>query len=250
MDGTIAPIRPRPEEVGLSPSMRSAVEALVPRAALVAFVSGRALADLEGIVAMPGCAYAGNHGMEVRGVDGVRQVADEVRPHLAAVVAFANDVDTGPLERAGAWMENKGVTLTFHYRTAADQGVALAFLEEEIVPRAEGAGLRVTHGRKVVEVRPPVDVNKGTAVRQLVAPSGCRVAAYVGDDVTDVDAWSALRELAREGVIERAAAIAVVGHETSEAVRREADLTVDGVEGALDLVRWFGAADHSSANVD
>jgi trehalose 6-phosphate phosphatase len=239
LDGTVAPIRPRPEEVGLSPAMRAAIGALPARAGFVAFVSGRALADLERIVAMPGCAFAGNHGMEIRGADGVVEVAESVRPHLDAVAAFARKVDEERLASAGTWLEDKGVTLSFHYRTAPDQLVARNFLDDEIAPRAEAAGLRVTHGRKVMEVRPPVEVNKGTAVRQLVSRSGCVRAVYFGDDVTDVDAWTALRELAGAGVLEAAAAVAVVGHETSDAVRHQADVTVNGVEEALDLVRWL-----------
>jgi trehalose 6-phosphate phosphatase len=239
LDGTLAAIRPRPEEVGLSPAMRAALAALPAKAGFVAFVSGRALVDLERIVAMPGCAFAGNHGMEIRGADGVVEVAESVRPHLDAVAAFAGRVDTERLENAGTWMEDKGVTLSFHYRTAPDQTAARTFLDNEVAPRAEAAGLRVTHGRKVMEVRPPVDVNKGTAVRRLVSRSACARAVYFGDDVTDVDAWTALRELAGAGELEAAAAVAVVGHETSNAVRHQADVTVNGVEEALDLVRWL-----------
>jgi trehalose 6-phosphate phosphatase len=250
LDGTIAPIRPLPDQVALSPAMKDGLAALVDRAGLVAFVSGRALADLEGIVALSGCAYVGNHGMEIRRPDGARDVAESARPWLTTIERFANAVDAERLEQAGAWMEDKGVTLSFHYRTAPDQSVARAYLEAEIVPVAEAEGLRVTHGRKVVEVRPPVEVNKGTAVRQLVTTSPCALATYLGDDVTDVDAWVALRSLAEAGALQAAVSVAVVGHETSGAVSREADVTIHGVEGALDLVCWLaGGSDHPDAGV-
>jgi trehalose 6-phosphate phosphatase len=240
LDGTIAAIRPRPEEVSLSPQMRAGVAALVHTAGFVGFVSGRSLVDLEAIVSLPGCAYAGNHGMEIRLPGGDSEVVPEVRPHLDALRAFAQSVDTERLAAAGAWLEDKGITLSVHYRTAPDQGVARAAIDAQIVPRAEAAGLRVTSGRKVVEVRPAVSVHKGTAVRHLATTSGCRLGAYLGDDVTDVEAWIALRELEAEGTIDYAASIAVVGHETSDSVREQADVELTGVDGALDLVRWLG----------
>lgn len=250
LDGTVAPIRPLPDQVVLSPAMRADIGALVGPAGLVAFVSGRALTDLERIVALPGCAYVGNHGMEIRRSDGAREVAEPARPWLAAIERFAGGVDAERLGRTGAWMEDKGVTLSFHYRTAPDQSVAQAYLDAEIVPLAQEAGLRVTHGRKVVEVRPPVDVNKGTAVRHLVATSSCAMAAYFGDDVTDVDAWTALHAMADAGALRTAVSVAVIGHETSTAVSQKADVTVHGVEGALELIRWLaGDARHPDAGV-
>jgi trehalose 6-phosphate phosphatase len=243
LDGTIAPIRPRPEDVVLTPEARAALESLLSRACLVGLVSGRALADLERIVGVAGCAYAGNHGMEIRRPDGSREVAGPAEPHLATVQAFARAVDDDRLSAAGAWLEDKGVTLSFHFRTAPDQVAAERFLDAEIVPQAEAAGLRVTRGRKVVEVRPPIEVNKGTAVREIVRGSGCRLAVYLGDDTTDLDAWAALRGLAAEGAIERSAAIAVVGDETPDAVRGAADVTLNGVDGALQLLLWLAGED-------
>lgn len=251
LDGTVAAIRPLPDQVVLSPAMRNGVRALADRAGLVAFVSGRALADLERIVALPGCAYVGNHGMEIRRPDGAREVAEPARPWLTTIERFANAVDAGRLGHTGAWMEDKGVTLSFHYRTAADQSVAQAYLEAEIIPVAQAAGLRVTHGRKVVEVRPPVEVNKGTAVRQLIAASPCTMATYLGDDLTDVDAWTALSALADTGALQTVVSVAVVGHETSSAVSQRADVTVSGVDGALDLVQWLGGEmDHPGAGAE
>jgi trehalose 6-phosphate phosphatase len=248
LDGTIAPIRPRPEDVALSPRVRAALVSLLSRACLVGLVSGRALADLERIVGVAGCAYAGNHGMEIRRPDGSREVAGPVEPHLGTVEAFARAVDADRLAAAGAWLEDKGVTLSFHFRTAPDQEAAERFLDAEIVPRAEAAGLRVTRGRKVVEVRPPVAVDKGTAVREIVEGSGCRLATYLGDDTTDLDAWAALRDLAAEGRIEHSAAIAIVGDETPDAVRDAADVAVNGVEGALELLLWMAGEDgHASS---
>jgi trehalose 6-phosphate phosphatase len=242
LDGTLAPIRPRPEDVVLSPDVRRAVAELRGRAQLVGLVSGRALEDLERIVGLPGCAYAGNHGLEIRRPDGRREVVAEVRPFIACIAEFAARWGPEQLDPYGVRLENKGVTLSFHYRTAPDARRAQDFLDREVAPAARAAGLRVTQGRKVVEVRPPVAVNKGTAVRELVAGSGCRAAAYLGDDVTDLDAWAALRAMARDGAVDFAVAVAVVDDETPQAVAAAADVALPGTVAVLDLLRWLAAS--------
>ena len=242
LDGTLAPIRDRPEEVTLPPDARGAIEALRERACLVGLVSGRALADLERIAAIEGVAYAGNHGLEIRHRGGASQVASIVRPHLPAVAAFRAHFEARELAREGVWLEDKGVTLTFHYRTAPDPVAAAAFLASRVAAAAESAGLRPTLGRMVMEVRPPIEIDKGTAVRELLQGSGCRLALYAGDDLTDVDAWRALRELCDEGVLQDAVAVGVVSDETPEAVRDSADLTVDGTGEMATLLAWLAAA--------
>jgi trehalose 6-phosphate phosphatase len=93
---------------------------------------------------------------------------------------------------------------------------------------AERHGLRVSPGRMIVELRPALAVNKGTAIRDLVADLGLRGAVFFGDDVTDVDGFLALRALREEGTA-ATACIAVLGPETPEAVVAAADLSVAGV---------------------
>ena len=88
-----------------------------------------------------------------------------------------------------------------------------------------------TTGREVLEVRPPVRVDKGTAVTQLLAGAGARAALYVGDDRTDADAWRALRALRDAGALDHAVALAVASAEVPAEVREAADAEVDGPAG-------------------
>jgi len=212
VDGTLAPIVDRPEDAAVPPATRTELERLSSRYALVACVSGRSGAEARRIVGVDGLEYVGSHGLEL---------APEAAGWSERLRAFAATVD---------WpVEDKGVTVSFHWRTAADQGAAERSLQE-VAERARAAGLDARFGRKVLELRPPVDADKGTAVRALVSDRGLRRALYAGDDTTDVDAFRAVHEL------ELGVAVAVRSAELPSAVEANADVLVDGTAGMLDLL--------------
>src|SRR5439155_9694515 len=137
--------------------------------------------------------------------------------------AFAENVDW-PAE------EDKRFSLSFHYRTASDQEAARAQLEQ-VAERALAEGLRPRWGRKVLEIRPPLDADKGTAVCRLLATTGLRRALYAGDDATDLDAFRGLDGL------EVAVRVAVVSEESPDDLGAAADLQVAGPEALLDVLR-------------
>jgi trehalose 6-phosphate phosphatase len=212
VDGTLAPIVDRPEDAVVPPVARTELERLRRRYALVACVSGRSGADARRIVGVEGLVYVGSHGLEL---------APEAAEWRERLRAFAATVD---------WpVEDKGVTVSFHWRTAADQDGAERFLRQ-VAGRARAEGLDARFGRKVLELRPPVDADKGTAVRALVSARGLRRALYAGDDTTDVDAFRAVHEL------ELGIAVAVRSAELPAAVEANADVLVDGTAGVLDLL--------------
>lgn len=205
-DGTLAPIVPRPEDAALLPATRDALDRLkaLPRLDM-AVVSGRGMADARERVGLQEIAYAGNHGMEIEGPD-VRRIHEEAaaaRPHLAAVVERLRrelaDVD-------GAFVEDKHLTLSIHYRRVARERVGI--VREAVFAAVEPQDdLVITEGKEILEVRPAVDWDKGRAVefllRQLAPPPGTPVI-YIGDDRTDEDAFRVLvgaAGIAGEGVI-------------------------------------------------
>jgi trehalose 6-phosphate phosphatase len=236
VDGTLAPIVPRPEDARLLDGSREVLEAVRGRVLLLGFVSGRGLADVERLVGLDGCAYAGNHGMELH-LPGARpRLADGVAAHVPAIAAFAATWPPERLAVGGLRLEEKGATLSVHARGAPDPAAA-GLLLREIAREAGERGLVTTSGREVLEVRPPVRVDKGTAVRELLAGAGAAAALYVGDDRTDADGWRALRELRRQGALEHAVALAVASAEVPAEVRAGADAEVDGPAGALDALR-------------
>ena len=218
VDGTLAPIVERPEDAAVPAEAREEVDRLASRYALVACISGRPAADVRRLVGVDGIEYVGVHGLE----------GDPEAER------FKQQLETF-LERAGwPWaVENKaGVTLSFHYREADDASEAER-RAAEVARAAEEAGLNAHHGRKVVEVRPPVTADKGTAVRRLLDGRPVTRALYAGDDTTDLDAFRGLDE----ADLEVALKVSVASPEMNPALLTRADLVVDGPGELLGLLR-------------
>ena len=213
VDGTLAPIVERPEEARVPDEARRELARRAGRYALVACVSGRPGAEVERLLGVAGVAIVGEHGLEL---------APEAARWATAVATFADDVDW-PAER-------KPLSVSFHFRRADDEAAARAYLAL-VAEAAERQGLAPRWGRKVLEVRPPVAADKGTAVKELVARAGVDRALYAGDDTTDVDAF---RGLDGHGVAIR---VAVDSGEAPAALLAAADLVVEGTDGVLALLR-------------
>jgi trehalose 6-phosphate phosphatase len=212
VDGTLAPIAPQPQDAVVPEQTRSVLEELVGTYALVACISGRPGGEAAGIVGVEGIVYVGEHGLELD---------RRARKWAPEVAAFADTVDW-PAER-------KPLSLSFHFRTAADEHAAVTELRR-VADLAAAAGLRPRWGRKVLEVRPPLDANKGTAVRALVGERGLRRALYAGDDTTDLDAFRGLDGL------ELAVRVAVVSEEGPSELGTAADIVVGGPEALAGLL--------------
>lgn len=238
VDGTLAPIVALPGDARLLDGVRETLLVLRERCALLGFVSGRGLADARRLVGLDGVAYAGNHGMEIQHVGEEAGLADGVAEHLSTVAEFVAAWPPERLEKGDLRMEPKGATLSVHARGARDPEAARLLLAQ-IASEALDRGLVPTPGREVLEVRPPVSVDKGTAVRALLRDTGVRAAMYIGDDRTDADAWRALRAMSTEGTLDVAVAVAVAAGEVPAAVREAADVEVPGPPGALRVLRFL-----------
>jgi trehalose 6-phosphate phosphatase len=182
------------------------------------------------MVGLPELTYVGNHGLEriTRGTPWTHPVAAAAQPAIAAALAEIEGAARATADVPWLLVENKGVTGTIHYRLAPDQIAAATLLEPLARAAADRHGLRLTLGRMIFEVRPALAVNKGTAIRELVQDLGLRGIVFFGDDVTDVDAFRALREL-REAGEAATLRVGVLGPETSPTVLAEIDVSVHGV---------------------
>jgi len=197
-DGTLAPIVRDPADASMTTDARAALQALAARTdTRIAFVSGRALSDIEGRTAIRGAWCVGNHGFEVRGggIDRIHPAAAAAAPHITRL---ASQLREQLADVHGVIVENKTFTLSVHYRMIASEADVTRV--HETVATAAGAlpGLRRAEGRKVIEVRPDVDWDKGTAfqfLRDTLEPQiGTPPALFIGDDVTDEDAFRVLRD--------------------------------------------------------
>jgi trehalose 6-phosphate phosphatase len=212
-DGVLAPIVPRPEEAVPLPEAVDELRRLAGRYALVAVVSGRDGDDVRARVGVDSVVYVGSHGLELD------PEAERWRQHVAE---FAKTV-SWPAER-------KRYSVAFHYRQAGDEEAARRELEL-IAERARVAGLVPRFGRKVLEILPPLEANKGTAVRTLLERGELTRALVAGDDATDLDAFAALDGLAV------AVRVAIVTDEGPRELRERADVVVDAPRAFLELLR-------------
>ncbi|MGB2953346.1 MAG: trehalose-phosphatase [Gaiellaceae bacterium] len=214
VDGTLAPIVARPELAKVPDETRAELRRLVGRYALVACISGRPGEEAKQLVGVDGVVYVGVHGLELE------PEAERWREQLA-------DIAEVPWPYL---VEDKGLTVAFHYREAPDEEEAQAALQT-VADLARLLGLVPRFGRKVLEVRPPVTADKGTAVRRLLSERDLHRALYAGDDTTDLDAFRGLDGL------EAAVRVAIASEEGPPELRDAADIVLRGPEELVAILR-------------
>lgn len=192
-DGTLVPIKESPELAGLRASKRRLLKRL-SRSVSICIVSGRSLADIRKLASIKDVAYIGNHGLEIasRGRRWVHPEAKRIKPVLRGVLRrIRREAGKYP----GVLVEDKGLTGSIHYRRlAAPLPKELRDLIEDEVG-LKSRELRLTEGKKVFEIRPNIDWDKGKGVLELSRWLGIKrpaVRIYIGDDRTDEDAFRAL----------------------------------------------------------
>jgi trehalose-phosphatase len=199
-DGTLTRIAATPDKCFLPEAVKKSLRKIAGNAAVqLAFISGRRLKDLKTRVGIKKVIYSGNHGLEVEGpgiafkpfiVPGYQRIVTGIKRELARKAA------TIP----GVWVEDKGLTISLHYRLAAKPDVPAVkkMFRETVGPYLSVNALKVKSGKMVVEVMPPVEWDKGKVVRWLwsqrfsAAQRKAGVPLYVGDDITDEDAFRAI----------------------------------------------------------
>lgn len=254
VDGTLAPIVPRPEEAALPARATELLARMSERYGLVGCVSGRRTEEVRRLVGVADIAYAGNHGLELLlPGDAEPRIDPSLEGREGAAADFVASLEPGTAAADGLRVEDKGPIQALHWRGAADDRAAEA-RAREIAAAAGRAGLEPRWGRKVLELRPPGGGGKDAAVSALLATppqarsrfwphsdSNLDRAVYAGDDRTDLDAFRRLRELQQEGELEEAVCVGIGSDEGPREIVEEADLTVDGPSGWLALLEALAA---------
>jgi alpha,alpha-trehalase len=194
-DGTLTPIVERPEQALLPDATREALERLSALCA-VGIISGRDLGDLRSMVECDRIWLAGSHGWDIRSPNGERRDFERDPPVTPALARAEELLAPGVASITGAWVERKRFAISIHFRQTPEKQIS--DLGKFVVSVADECdGLRVVGGKKIFELRPDIDWDKGTALRWMLQAAsgddGAVLPVYIGDDVTDEDAFLAIR---------------------------------------------------------
>jgi trehalose-phosphatase len=196
-DGTLTPIVARPEIAILPEETRRSLTTLAEMDKfVVGVVSGRGLADLEALVAIPGLVYAGNHGLEISGA-GADFVHQDARSFEAALMEIAESLERELAGIPGIVVDNKRLTLTVHFRSTPDSysNQVDSTVVATAAPYVHAGTMKITRGKKVVEVRPNLDWGKGQAIEKIREDCGdSPYLVFFGDDQTDEDGFSVVQD--------------------------------------------------------
>lgn len=201
-DGTLTPISRRPDKAPISKRAKRLLSRLSksPRCKL-AIVSGRALKDIKGIVDTAGIVYVGNHGLEIEGPKlkfksivpaGFRELLQEIK----------HDLNKRLISIKGIFLEDKGYTLSLHYRLVSKKHIPLVrtAFHEAVMSYLVRNKVKINSGKKVLEIRPPIRWDKGKSILWLLArqefasKDNTVFPVYIGDDITDEDAFRSLKD--------------------------------------------------------
>ena len=227
-DGTLAPIVPNPAAAAPLPGVASILTRLVCRVGTVAVVSGRPVSFLRDALPVDGLRLCGQYGVER--FDGATvSTLPSAQAWADAVRAAADEADAA---LPGLFVERKGaLAAVLHWRRRPE----LESAAEELGRRlAASHGLRLEPARQALELRPPLDVDKGTATAALA--DGAAAALVIGDDRGDLAAFAAVGRLVEQGRLRHAVRVAVRSSEAPAELLARADLHADGAEGVVRLL--------------
>ncbi|MEV1332786.1 trehalose-phosphatase [Micromonospora costi] len=220
-DGTLAPVGDDPTAVQPAPNVLAAIEALAPRVRRIAIVSARPVEFLrDRLGGLAGVDLYGLYGLEHSHSGGDTVTEPAALPWVPTMAELA-DLARAELP-AGTLVEFKRLSVALHWRTAPQLGEAV---QEWGQAQADRLGLRVQGGRMVLELKPPVDRDKGLVIGELIRDA--EAAWYFGDDVSDIRAFAALRARAATDPDFFGVCVAVANPETGQEVADAADLTID-----------------------
>jgi trehalose 6-phosphate phosphatase len=223
-DGVLSPIVEDPTTSALPENVAVALTRLAGSLGLAAVISGRPVAFLEDRIRVPGMPLLGSYGIE-QSTDGIRRLAPAARKWLSQVREASRELRDLLADSPGIRVEEKPVSVAVHWRQAPDHAAAANQVRQATARIAAATGLRLEPGKLVEELRPPIDVDKGSAVNALLATRrNLTTVAYAGDDLGDIPALRAVKESGGYAL--------VIDHgpETDPSLRALADEACNGTE--------------------
>lgn len=229
-DGTLSPLAASPEQAIMHPRARNALVRLVCLVDEVGIITGRAAVTAEEMIGIDGIDYVGNHGLEWRRhgehVEHPESVASA--GDVSAAMTEIKERIAGTVADDGLRFEDKRLSGSIHYRLAKHPEVVRDHLVGVATEVANAHGLRITEGRKIIEIRPKLVVNKGTALQRLIKERSLRSVLFFGDDVTDLDGFRMLHDMRTAGL--HALAVGVASPEAPPEIFELSDLVLASVD--------------------
>jgi trehalose-phosphatase len=239
IDGTISKIALTPSAAAVEPRAIAALDRIRASGVRVVAISGRAATDAHALVSLDAIDYAGNHGFELLTANG-RQVPAEVELATSAVARALDEARAAlPVLPSGVLVEDKTYTGSVHFRLAEDQILAEAQLRVLLTDISARNGLALTEGRLVFELRPKLHINKGVFTAGDIRLHKLSRAAFLGDDITDLDGFAAIKELLLSGELVDGVCVGVRAAESAQLVVEQSDMVADGVDHLCDELCRF-----------
>ena len=235
IDGTLSPIIADPAAATVPAATRTALQALAERIAVVA-LTGRSVTDGRRVLGLDTVVYSGNHGAEWW-EDGVASVEPAAAAYIQRVGEIAEEVRRS-IVTSGIVLEDKGASLSVHYRNTTEPADARAAILEFLTTTA--AGMAIREGKMVVEVRPPVALSKGEAVRAFAQRKGLASAMVFGDDRTDAEAFAVVREMREAGEV-RGLCVAVTTADAPAELLASADYALADTGAVGRFLVWLAS---------
>ena len=235
IDGTLADIAPTPDDVDVPMAVRDDLERITQRAP-VSVLTGREVGDARGIVGSDALLYAGSHGTQWW-QGGHTWVSPEAEPYVGHVHALAIEASRAFSRDDGYVIQDKGTSMSIHYRMAPDTAAARIAVFRFLAESPDARDLSIFQGKMVAEIRPPVALTKGTALRTIVHGQSLAGAIAIGDDTTDIDMFRAVSELRRAGTA--GISVAVLAPEVPVELLDAADYALAGTRGVRRFLGWM-----------
>ncbi len=237
IDGTISEIVPTPGEAVVNADMKQAIVKLKEKFKLVGVISGRSVYKAQEMVGVDGILYVGNHGMEYI-FDGEYFLVPEVKEYLSQIKQCGGQLNEELCHIPGILFEDKGICHSIHYRQCNNPEMVRSKIIKSIQNSPHSKNLQISEGRKLVELKPPSSYDKGTIINKIIEEYDLKKIIYLGDDITDVDAFKRLNELEKDQII-RSVSVLVISKEIPTHIKNSASFFLLNIKEVLRLFRWL-----------
>lgn len=238
IDGTISEIAPTPDEAIVTTFMKEELVKLKEKFKMLAVISGRSAQNAKQMVGVEGLLYVGNHGMEYL-KDGNLNMNPEVTKYLSEIKRAGKKLEKGDLSSVnGLIFEDKGICYSIHYRQTKPSENARKKILNKIYDDPDCQQLEVSEGRQLIELKPPITCDKGSILQNIIEEYELGKIIYLGDDITDLDAFRKLKEMETQGKI-KAVSILVLSNEIPDYVKRNSSYYINGVNDVIKFFQWL-----------